>query len=60
MQLIFDEQTLRQLIPPIVAEIIANIVEAERRDRSQSASTGGGFVKEDAILVLRVQEFPSN
>lgn len=31
MHLVFDEQTLRQLIRPIVAEIIAGIAEAERR-----------------------------
>jgi hypothetical protein len=30
MQLIFDEQTLRQLIRPIVAEIIAGLVKATR------------------------------
>lgn len=35
MQLIFDEQTFRQLIRPIVAEIITAIVEAERRSSSK-------------------------
>jgi excisionase family DNA binding protein len=35
MHLVIDEQTLRQLIRPIVAEIVAGIVEAERRGRPQ-------------------------
>jgi hypothetical protein len=36
MQLVFDEQTLRQLVRPIVAEIIAGIVEAERRGPAET------------------------
>lgn len=37
MQLVFDEQTLRQLLRPIVAEIIAGIVEAEQRAPAETA-----------------------
>lgn len=35
MHLVIDDQSLRQLIRPIVAEIIAGVVEAERRGRPQ-------------------------